>query len=531
MTHQTNNRPAAEVLVKRRQTPSLIWIVPIAAALIAAWLAIKTINDRGPLISIRFDSATGLEAGKTKIRYRDVDIGLVEEIRLDEDLTHVLVRARMDKRATPFLTESARFWIVRARVSSEEVSGLSTLFSGVYIALAPGPEAPVSNRFIGLETPPVLTGDLPGRHFVLKAGELGSLDVGAPVYYRQIQVGRVVSYALDEQGKNVTVRICAVAPHHQLVTADTRFWNADGLQLKTESLLTILSGGIAFATPELPDPSPSAAENTEFSLYPDRRSSLQKDYPLKQRFLLHFNESVRGLTPGAPVEFRGIRIGQVVSVDLEFDMQQQTFNIPVVVELEPNRIKLTGNGQLDAQAIIPILVQRGLRAQLKLVNLLTGQLVVNLNIYPDTPAATIIQGGSYPELPTLPTPLEEIAGTVSRLLKKIDQIPFSRIAEGLEQDLADVGSTLQTLDATLLRLQQLLHTLDSEVAPSATETIETLRQTLQTLQHNFAADSPLSTEASRALEEFSKAARSVRDLTDTLERHPEALLRGKKGYE
>jgi paraquat-inducible protein B len=540
----TNEQPqAAQVVVKRRLTPSLVWIIPIVAALIAGWLAIKTVNDRGPIITIRFDSAAGLEAGKTKIRYRDVDIGVVETVRLDEDLTHVLVTARMDKRATPFLTESARFWIVRARVTSGEVSGLATLFSGVHIATAPGKEGRGSNRFIGLESPPVLTGDLPGRHFTLKTQKLGSLDIGAPVYYHQIQVGRVVSYALNEQSDDIDLQIFVEAPHHLRVSPQTRFWNAagvdisldaEGLKVDTESLITILSGGIAFTTPDLAGANEPAAANTEFTLYPDRRSSLQKSYQLKQRFLLYFSESVRGLAPGAPVEFRGIRIGQVIAVDLEFDMEQMQFRIPVVVEIEPERVNITGSGAIDAVALAPKLVERGLRAQLKVVNLLTGQLAVSLNIYPNEAKVALIYGGAYPEMPTLPTPLEEIAGTVTSLLKKIDQIPFDKIAGGLDRDLATfdttlktADATLKTLDATLRDMQSLAKNLDAEVAPAATATIEELRRTLAALQNNFGADSSLSFEAGQALDEFTKAARSLRALTDYLERHPESLLRGK----
>lgn len=545
MSDASEQPQAAQVVVKRRRTPSLIWIIPIVAALIAGWLAVKTINDRGPTISIRFDSAAGLEAGKTKIRYRDVDIGVVEAVRLDEDLTHVSVKARMDRQAMSFLTETAQFWIVRARVTSGEVSGLSTLFSGVYIAISPGKDGRNSNRFIGLESPPVLTSDLPGRLFTLKTQNLGSLDIGAPVYYHQIQVGRVVSYALNEQNDDIDLQIFIEAPHHLRVFPQTRFWNAagvdisvdaEGLKVDTESLVTILSGGIAFTTPDLTDTSKPAPENSEFMLYPDRRSSLQKNYQLKQRFLLYFNESVRGLTPGAPVEFRGIRIGQVTAVDLEFDMEQMEFRIPVVIEIEPERVSLTGNGTIDPKALAPKLVERGMRAQLKLVSLLTGQLAVSLNIYPNEPKTELIYGGVYPEMPTLPTPLDEIAGTVTSLLKKINQIPFDKISSGLERDLASLDTTLKTadgtlktLDATLMDLQKLTRNIDSEVAPAATATIEELSRTLKSLENNFGADSSLTFDASKTLDEFTKAARSLRALTDYLERHPESLLRGKKG--
>ncbi len=545
MTETTEQPQAAEVVVRRRRLPSLIWIIPIVAAVIAAWLAVKAVNDRGPVITIRFDSATGLEAGKTKIRYRDVDIGLVEAVRLDEDLTHVLVSARMDRRAAPFLVDDTQFWVVRARVAAGEVSGLGTLFSGAYIALAPGRGEPPASHFIGLETPPALTGDQPGRKFILKTKRLGSLDVGSPVYHRQIQVGRVISYHLSDTSEEIELGIFIEAPHHERVRTGTRFWNADGfdfaldangLRVDSESLLTIVSGGIAFASPDPTKAGEIAGENSQFILHPNRRVSMEPVHHLKQRYLLYFNESVRGLTPGAPVEFRGIRVGQVVSVELEFDREKMEFRIPVVVELEPERIRLTGDGKLYPEDLAPKLIEKGLTAQLKQANLLTGQLAIALSLEPKVPRLARSEDDPYPRIPTIPTPFEELAGTVTRILKKIDDLPLDRIASGVERDLASLDQTLKTatgtlesFDGTLNGLKDLTGDLDRELAPAAKTAIEEMQRTLQELRANFGSDSPLSSDARQALEEFSKAARGIRDLTDYLERHPESLLRGKKG--
>lgn len=545
MNETTEQPQAAEVVVRRRRLPSLIWIIPIVAAVIAAWLAVKAVNDRGPVITIRFDSATGLEAGKTKIRYRDVDIGLVEAVRLDEDLTHVLVSARMDRRAAPFLVEGTQLWVVRARVAAGEISGLGTLFSGAYIALAPGQGGTPTDHFIGQETPPALTGDQPGRTFILKTKRLGSLDVGSPVYHRQIQVGRVISYHLSDTSEEIELGIFIEAPHHERVRNGTRFWNADGfdfaldangLRVDSESLLTIISGGIAFALPDPAKAGEIAGENSQFILHPNRRASMETIHHLKQRYLLYFNESVRGLTPGAPVEFRGIRVGQVVSVELEFDTQRMEFRIPVVVELEPERIRLTGNGKLDSENLAPKLIEKGLTAQLKQANLLTGQLAVALSLEPKVPRPSRSADDPHPRIPTMPTPFEELSGTVTRILKKLDDLPLDHIASGVERDLASLDQTLkaatvtlESFDDTLSGLKNLTGNLDRELAPAAKTAIDEMQRTLQELRANFGSDSPLSSDARQAMEEFSKAARGIRDLTDYLERHPESLLRGKKG--
>ena len=425
------SRPAAQVVVKRSRHLSIVWLVPIIAALVGAWLGWQAINERGPTITIRFESAADLEAGKTKIRYRDVDVGKVEGVRLDEDLKHVLVTVRLDKYATPFLSKSTRFWVVRARVSSGEVSGLATLFSGAYIAVEPGRGGQTASSFVGLEGPPVLTGDLPGRYYVLRAERLGSLDIGAPVSFRQVRVGRVVNYALNASGHGIDVRIFVEAPHHQLVFTGTRFWKADGIDISldasgvsvnTESLVTILAGGIAFENLPGVKPENPAQEEAAFKLHRDRRSSFEQEYLQKISYALLFKESVRGLLPGAAVEFRGMRIGQVTSVRIELDMDSLEFRTPVLIEVEPERIALSGQGSFADGTVMARLVKRGLRGQLKMANLLTGKLVVSLDFHPGAEAATITSAGSVPQIPTVATPLEEITGSFSRVMQKLDRI-------------------------------------------------------------------------------------------------------------
>ncbi len=532
----SEHQEAAEAVVKRRKTPSIVWLIPIVAALVGGWLGWKTINERGPLITIQFDSAAGLEAGKTRIRYRDVDLGLVETVSLDEDLEHVLVTARMDKQASPFLTETTKLWIVRARVSAREVSGLSTLFSGAYIALSPGEKGEATTRFIGLESPPVITGEEMGRQFNIKAERLGALNVGSPVYHRQIQVGRVTGFSFNEKEDIIDLQVFVDSPYHKRVFTGTRFWKADGIDITvdasgltvdTESIETIVSGGIAFENPVPQQQEEIAKEFTTFRLYPNRRSILEQEYVRKQYFVMYFNESVRGLAPGAPVEFRGIRIGQVKAVSLDLDMDRLEFRIPVVAEVEPERINITGQGPVEGQKLMGQLVESGLRAQLKLANLLTGQLTVALDIFPDAPKASVVYGGTYPEMPTLKTPYEEIAGTFNHLLKKLDAVPYDELSSSLQNAMA-------TLDSTLKDVRVLANGLGNNLGsltPEARNTMDELRKTLEDVRKNLGPDSRMSHETREAMEEFQKASRSVKALADYLERHPESLIRGKQRSE
>ena len=272
-----------DAVVQTRKRFSIVWVVPVVAALIGGWLAYKALSEKGPTITITFESAEGLEAGKTKIKYKDVEIGQVESISLSEDLSHIMVTAELVREAKTWLSENTRFWVVRARVAAGEVSGLGTIFSGVYIAIDPGKGGKPARVFKGLEIPPIVTTDLPGRHFLLRAGRLGSLDIGSPVYFRQIKVGQVVAHNLEKDGRAVHIRIFIHAPHHQLVSKNTRFWNASGfdvsvdasgIKVNTESFVAIMIGGIAFDTPVNLGSGGPAKDGETFELYKSREASL-----------------------------------------------------------------------------------------------------------------------------------------------------------------------------------------------------------------------------------------------------------------
>jgi len=412
---KTTSKGAARAVVTPKKSVSIVWIVPLVALLIGAWLAYRAITEKGPTITITFQSAEGLEVGKTKIKFKDVEVGQVEEIHLSPDLSQVVVTAQLTKDAKDYLSENTRFWVVRARVVGSGVSGLGTLFSGAYIAMDPGKPGKTAYSFKGLETPPIVTTDLPGRHFMLKAERLGSLDIGKPVYFRQIQVGQVVAYELEKDGQSVDIKIFIHAPHHERVCKKTRFWNAGGLdvsmdaggiRVNTESFVTLMIGGIAFENPKDSEPGPAAREGEIFRLYDRREDIYKKTYVKKTRWLLHFEGSVGGLSVGAPVKFKGIKIGEVIDIKLEFDYEALAFRIPVIIEIEPERITWTGKQTIDKERGNEILVEKGLRAQLKQGNLLTGQLYIDVDMYPDEPPRKIIYGGSYPELPTIPTPIE-----------------------------------------------------------------------------------------------------------------------------
>lgn len=521
-----------QAVVSRRRSFSLVWLIPLVAVLIGGWLVVKALREKGPEITIAFRSAEGLEAGKTRIKYKDVAIGLVEEISLSPDLTGVVVRVSLDPGSEPFLTEKTRFWIVRARVVAGEVSALGTLLSGAYITLDPVREGKPTKHFVGLEVPPVVTKGLPGRHFVLEAGRMGSLDVGAPVYYRQLQVGQVVSSELLPGGETFRFTVFIHAPYHEYVYATSRFWNASGIDLRldaggvrltTESLVAVVAGGIAFDHLDPRQPKAPAEENRLFTLYDSRQEASEASYTRRTRYLLHFDESVRGLEPGAPVEFHGVKIGEVVRFDLEYHAQQGDFRVPVEIELEGDRISLVGELPESERGatLLDRLVRRGLRAQLKSGNMVTGKLIVDIDFHPRAPARALVRGGEYPEIPTIPSDIETVLSRLDVVLAKIEKIPFDEIGQGLRRN-------SENLNANLVEIRRLTGRFNDETVPELGRTLQQMQQTLAELQRSLGSDSAVQLETTRAMAEVGEAARAVRALTDYLERHPEALIYGKE---
>lgn len=514
MTDEQFGRPGAsapaEAVVTQRRRPSLVWLVPLVAVLAGTFVAWRTLSERGPEITIDFQTATGLEAGKTFVKYKDVEVGLVEKVELRSDLSGVVCRVRMVRDARSYLKEGTRFWVERARVRGTQVSGLGTLLSGAHIGVDPVREGKRAHHFTGLEAPPIVTSDQPGQRFTLRSYRAGAAEIGEPVYFRKIRVGEVLSSELDPSGDFVTTHIFVNAPFDARVRAGTKFWNAsgldvslgaDGVRVETESLVSLLVGGIAFETPEQLAAGAAPASDTVFELYESRSASERPVLHEKYTWLVHFDQSVRGLKIGAPVEFRGIEVGEVTDLRLEWDAATMRFRIPVLIQIEPERIGQLGHPDpARRRGIMDQLVAAGLRAQLKSGSLITGQLLVALDMHPDAVAATIAWSEPYPEFPTIGTPLEQIEANVAGLTKKLERMPLDEIGESLKTSLDALRLTLGTAERTLASANGL-------VGPR----------------------SPVNTELRRALVELTDAARALGLAADQIERQPNSLIFGKGG--
>jgi len=521
--------PEPEVEQPKRWLPSLVWLIPLLAAMIGLTLVAKTLLDQGPTVTVSFRSADGLEPGKTRVKYKDVDIGLVKSISLGKDLSKVLVTIDMSKEAKRFTAADTRFWVVKPRIGASGVSGLNTLLSGSYIGVDAGKSEDTTDAFTGLEKPPQVTRDEKGTIYMLHGESLGSIDVGSPIFYRRIQVGQVTGYDLEEKGRGVKMSVFVTAPYDQYVGKNTRWWHASGVDVRldssgfkvnTQSLAAVLVGGIAFESISGQKPAAVASPGTDFALAADQASALREPDGVAVTTVLYFDQSLRGLSPGAPVDFRGIVLGEVRSVGVEFDPVKKNFRMPVTVDMYPARLgrsfaRTVAEDQERSAGtqVLDRLVSRGLRGQLRTGNLLTGQLYVALDFFPNAPAARVDTTQEIVELPTVPNSLDELQTQISSIARKLDKVPFEDIGKNLRD-------TLKSADVLMKRL-------DAQVVPEMKETLAAARKTFSEADQLLQKDSPVQSDLREALQQLTQTLQSLNALSDYLERHPESLIRGK----
>ncbi|OJT43506.1 intermembrane transport protein PqiB [Serratia plymuthica] len=516
--------------VIRRRWPSPIWLVPVIALLIGASMLLHAWLAAGPEIAITFQTATGLEPGKTAVKYKDVTVGIVKDIQLRGDDSQVLVTVSLNESAENLARADTRFWVVRPRVGIGGVTGIDTLLSGAYIGVDKGSSARTRSAFTGLESPPAIINDMPGSRFVVQTDDLGSLDIGSPVYYRRVPVGRIASYQLNADGKSVSLQIFIDAPYDRLVTPNSRFWNASGLdvsvgangfRLRTQTVAAIMAGGIAFATPENASGAFPVGPKGEYVLAKDQESALAAPDGPPMRFKLRFERSLHGLEVGAAVEFSSIKIGRVVSVDLDYSPQGYRFPSVVGIEVYPNRLgnvlsklpKQNRGLEQETAAFTRDLVEHGLRAQATPSNLLTGQLYISLDFVPNAARVPFDIHARPLVLPTINGGFDRLQEQIASIVSKVDKMPLASIAQNLNATLAGVDNSLKQVNGQTL--------------PAANQLLRQMSQTAQTAQDLLAEDSPLMLTFSQSLQEALRALRAVRNLADQLDRHPESLLQGR----
>jgi paraquat-inducible protein B len=525
---------ASELVIDKKRRFSLVWLLPLCALLVSSWLIYHAMSEKGSEITITFPTAEGLEVDKTKIKYLDVEIGKVTAIAINSDSKTITVTAQMNKDTERYLTNNTLFWVVRTQVGLGGVSGLSTLLSGAYIAIKPK-EGEHTLHFNGLTTPPILKSDAQGRQFVLKTTNVGSMRSGTPINFHGITVGEILNYELADNSDGIKLTVFINAPYDQFIRKNTRFWvdsgvdlsaNAEGFKVRTGPLISLLSGGIAFRTS--PDDTETVTENSTFQLFDDYEQSAQTIYQKTVKLVMFFNGSVRGLTIGAPVLLRGIPIGKVTNIDLVIDEKTAEIHIPVIVEIEPERIKRVNSQEnLSLKDGIAHLVGEGLRAQLQTGSLLTGQLFVALDMFPKTKITTHRNETGYIEFPTVPNSLDQITHSAQAIMDKISKLPLENMTEEITKTLQSLQTTSKEANKTLSAMKGTLGNADATLK-SVDKTMGSAQQTLSTLEPG----STTQYELNKLLQELAQTASSVKQLTDYLQQHPESILRGKeKGKE
>jgi paraquat-inducible protein B len=543
---------------------SVVWLAPVFALAVVAWLAWHTLIQRGPAITIRFTSADGLTAGETEIRHKGVRVGTVDSFELSADLSEVIVHARMTRAVSTHLTGSTRFWIVTPRVGTSGISGLNTLVSGAYIEMYPG-EGDPQHDFVGLEDPPLLQPDTPGRAFTLTEDELGAVGPGTPVNYRGVQVGQVEGYALDGNGRHVNIYAFVRAPYDALVHDDTRFWDASaidvsagpqGIRVRLNSLQQLVTGAIGFDTalpPTAASPTPTvgqaiaqqaagkqlpavagsrsapeAAADKVFTLYASQSDALRNHTGPRLMYTLRFDESAAGMQAGTAVQLRGVQVGEVTQAQLIYDAAAGNLYESATMSIDPSTVQLVGapheSGEEQAAAVragLSRLVARGLRAQLVTANFLTGQKVIAMDIAHDVPTATLDPNASAPQFPTIHgADFDAILQSLQNTLHRIDAATAGPA----------LGNAVKNLDATLSHLEQITHDLQPEVKPlvaSLRATADAAQAAAKSANGAIGPDSAIATQLPGLLQQLNQAVRSIRELADYLDRHPEALLRGR----
>lgn len=527
----------------RRSKFSLVWVIPLVALAIAGYLGVRTVRNEGPRVTLSFKSGDGLVAGQTKVRHKAVELGQVEAVRLADDMQSVVVTVRMQREAAPYLTDQARFWVVRARLSSGSISGIETLVSGSYIEMDPGGrEGKQVTEYAGLENPPgVRTGE-PGRTFKLKAERIGSLGAGAPVFYRDITVGEVLGYDIGNGTGPVTVSVFVRSPFDGFVREGSHFWNAsglsvqiggDGVHVEVASLQALLSGGVAFDVPR-ENPDAKAAEGgAEFPLYRNYATAQAAGYKTRLMFVSYFETSVRGLARGSAVEFFGLQIGSVTDVKLDVEPRSARARVKVTFEVQPERIDEQTAREADPLDAARRLVDRGMRAQLRTSSYLTGSMVLAMDFVPNAPRAELTMEGETPVIPSVGGGLDGIIAAVGNIANKLDRLPLDEIG-------ANLNGTLRSANGAMTSVQELARKADQGLSPvlqrlpavvtALQEAVAKAGRAFGSLDTSYGSNSQFNRELERAMTQVGDTARSIRLLADYLDRHPEALVRGRADY-
>lgn len=534
---QADTTPSGMSLAKVHKVKnwSPVWVFPLLTLLIGGWILFYHYRHLGPEVTLITTNAEGIEGGKTAIKSRSVDVGMVESLVLTDDLHHVEIKARLNEGMERLLHSDSVFWVVKPRVGRDGISGLNTLLSGAYIELQPGSEGAAPASYSLMDNPPLAPTDAKGIRIMLTSSRAGQLTPGDPVLFHGYRVGTVETSNFDPQKRFIDYQIFINAPYDRLVTSNVRFWkdsgvavdlSASGMRVEMSSLTTLLSGGVSFDVPQGWELGEPVVDKSSFMLYDDKNSIQQSLYTKYIDYLMFFKSSVRGLQPGAPVEFRGIRLGTVAKVPFFVEGLRQTLNtdyrIPVLIRIETERTANRFGDGPELATHLQDLIQRGLRGSLKSASLVTGALYVDLNFYSNVPPVKgISKFGDYDIIPTVSSGLEQIQQSLIETLDKINKMPLSPLLTQTASTLQQGEKALQNLQTTLDQLNQLLARSSTQQLPDDLQnTLRELNRTLQGLQPGTAGYN----KTLDNLKQLDQVLREIKPILNTLNDKSNALI-------
>ena len=510
----------AQAEISEMKSISKIWFIPIVAIFVALWMVYYQWSNEGPLITIEFNTAEGMQAGKTKIKSRNVDIGEVVDIELKDDSNGVLITARMSNSAEHLLVADSKFWVVSPQITHTGVSGLSTLISGVYIEIAPGKSEDEKSDFVALDDPPVTPVGTPGLHITLNSNDQFAYSKGDPIIYKGLTVGQFEDIYFNFDERVVYYNAFIKAPYHQLITNNTKFWdvsglridlNADGLSVKTGNIETMLTNGVTFDVPKGMPFGEVITERSYFDIYANYEAADDQRYKESVNFVILVSETVRGLKVGAPVEYRGVHIGQVASTNLRVNnapdkLIKEDFKIPVLISIHPARVGLpddaTGASLMSEQN--KYWIQRGLKAVLRTGSLITGSLFVDLQHFHQQPIDKISQFEGYDVIPTVTGQFSQITDKAERFIDNLNSLPLNDLSHNANQLLIEVSETAQELQQLSASVEQLVGDVTKDKLSA---------QLIQTLK----GINKLTQDLSSGSKGYQDVRETLRTLTDTMQ--------------
>ncbi|EEX65849.1 intermembrane transport protein PqiB [Vibrio metoecus] len=521
----------ANAEVTSQKQLSAIWIIPILALAMGLWMLFQYVNSTGPKITLILPTADGLEVGKTQIKALNVNVGVITDITLSENYDHIVATAQMSKDAERMLREDSLLWVVKPRIGREGISGLDTLLSGAYIQLQPGQSTAFQDQFTVMDLPPIAPPDAKGLRLILTSKEAGKLSVGDPVMYEGFTVGRVETTQFDVESKKAHYQLFIFSPYDKLVSTRSFFWlnsginlqlNAEGLEFSLGSVESLLKGGVTFGLLQEEDAGqPITQQMTEFRLFDDVKQIREGMYDDYIEFVMMFDESVRGLKPSAPVEYRGLRIGTVSKVPLRTrtsNIDISTNRIPVLVRIELGRLYDNFN-KADLPNLKSSMQQeffKGLKASLKTGNLVTGALYIDTDYYPEEKIDGLRHFEGYPLFPTKQGGFAEVQKQVTDLLRKLNGLPMGDTLDSL-------NNTLKTSEKLLASAERILKKQETQNLPAD---IKASLKQLEATLGGFGPESTVYHELETTLKELNQVMAEFKPVLRTINEKPNALIFG-----